>query len=140
MQYSVVFNKKINLLMRNASATNIFLGKLWIFQKQPLEVFYGKAVFKILAIFTGWICRPATLLKRDSNTGVFLWILWNLSEHLFWRTSANSCFWLFKTPIEHQWAAVSVLNLIKFGWFSNRLWTVKQTNLCFISKRLIHVT
>ena len=29
-------------------------------------------------------CRFATLLKRDSNTGVFLWILW--------RTSANSCF------------------------------------------------
>ena len=44
-----------------------------------------KAVFKIFAIFTGkqlcWslfliICSvPATLLKRDSNTGVFLWIL-----------------------------------------------------------------
>ena len=29
-------------------------------------------------------CRFAILLKRDSNTGVFLWILW--------RTSANSCF------------------------------------------------
>ena len=35
---------------------------------------------------------PGTLLKRDSNTSVFLWILWNFWEHLFWRTSANICF------------------------------------------------
>ena len=36
--------------------------------------------------------RPATLLKRDSNTVVFLWILWNFPEHLFWRISENGCF------------------------------------------------
>ena len=34
---------------------------------------------------------PATLLKRDSKTGAFLWILRNFSEHLFWRTSVNGC-------------------------------------------------
>ena len=28
---------------------------------------------------------PVTLLKRDSNTGVFLWILWNFSEHTSWK-------------------------------------------------------
>ena len=33
-----------------------------------------------------------TLLKRDSNTGVFLWILRNFLKHLFWRTSVNYCF------------------------------------------------
>ena len=33
-----------------------------------------------------WI--PATLLKRDSNTNVFLWMLRNFWEHLFWRTSS----------------------------------------------------
>ena len=33
--------------------------------------------------------RLASLLKRDSNTGVFLWILQNFTEHLFWRTSVN---------------------------------------------------
>ena len=50
-----------------------------------------KAVLKNFTIFTtrkhlGWsifliklqTSRPATLLKRDSNTGVFLWILQNL--------------------------------------------------------------
>ena len=39
---------------------------------------------------------PAFLLKRDSNTGLFLWILRNFKEHLFWRTSANRYFCLFQ--------------------------------------------
>ena len=53
-------------------------------QKQPPEVFYKKAVLKTVAIFTGkhwfWslfliklqVFDLATLLKRASNTGVFL--------------------------------------------------------------------
>ena len=36
--------------------------------------------------------RPATLLKRDSGTGVFLWILSNFYEHLFPRTPLDDCF------------------------------------------------
>ena len=52
------------------------------FQKQPPKVFYKKAVLKSFAIFSGkhlcWgLFRSATLLKRDSNTGSFLWILQN---------------------------------------------------------------
>ena len=39
--------------------------------------------------------RPAILLRRDSNPGVFLWILRNFWEHLFWRIFANGCFCLF---------------------------------------------
>ena len=54
------------------------------YQKQPPEVFYKKLFLKNSAIFTGKTCvgvsvlvkltafRPATLLKRDSNTCVFL--------------------------------------------------------------------
>ena len=57
-------------------------------EKTP-EVFYKKAVFKNFAIFTGkhlWespfliklpAWSPATLLKRDSITGILLWILQN---------------------------------------------------------------
>ena len=37
---------------------------------------------------------PATLLKIDSNTGFFTWILQNFEEHPFWRASANGCFCL----------------------------------------------
>ena len=33
--------------------------------------------------------KPAYLLKRDSNRGVFLWSFW---EYLFWSTSSNDCF------------------------------------------------
>ena len=46
-----------------------------------------KNICKRLLLFC-W--RPATLLKRDSNTGVFLWSLQNFLEHLFRRTSASS--------------------------------------------------
>ena len=56
-------------------------------QKQKPEVFYKKAVLKNFAVFIGkHFCsslfliklqafRPATLLKRDSDTDVFLLIL-----------------------------------------------------------------
>ena len=31
--------------------------------------------------------------KRDSTTGVFLWILWNFQEHPFYRTLLDDCFY-----------------------------------------------
>ena len=31
--------------------------------------------------------QSVTLIKRDSNTGVFLWVLRNFWEHLFWKIS-----------------------------------------------------
>ena len=60
-----------------------------IFQKQPPEAFYKKAVLKNFTIFTEkhlrWSLfliklqtfRPETLLKRESSTDDFLWILRN---------------------------------------------------------------
>ena len=61
-------------------------------EKQPPEVFYNKRHF---AKFTGKhlrqslffndvaVLRPATLLKKDSGSSVFLWILRNFQEYLF---------------------------------------------------------
>ena len=40
---------------------------------------------------TDWM--TTTLLKRDSRTGDFLWILRNSQEHLFYRKPAHDCFW-----------------------------------------------
>ena len=40
--------------------------------------------------------RPVTLLKTDSNTFVFQWKLWSFWEELFWKKSANDCFWVLK--------------------------------------------
>ena len=58
-------------------------------QKQPLEFFYKKSILKNFAIFTEehqrWSLFQiklqtlglSTLLKIDSNTGIFLWTLQN---------------------------------------------------------------
>ena len=56
------------------------------FRKTPvLESLFNKSVTLQACIF-----RPTTLLKRDCNTGVFLWILQNFWEHL-------------KTPSKNIW-------------------------------------
>ena len=50
--------------------------------------------------------RSATLLKRDSHTGVFLWILQNFQEHLFHRAPPDDCL----IGIFSSW-------WVKFGYF-----------------------
>ena len=79
---------------------------LKVLQTKSLEAANGgvlskKMFLKILQISQENTCvevyfpslRPATLLKRDSNTGAFLWSRWNsyktptLTEHL--RTAAS---------------------------------------------------
>ena len=79
-----VFLDALNFAIRNS-----WLRQLISFQKQPLEVFYKKAVLKHLTIFTEknlcWILfltklqtsRPPTIWKKESHTGIFLWILRN---------------------------------------------------------------
>ena len=68
------------------------------------QIFFKIVVLKNFAIFTGkhsyWsfffiklqVIRPAALLKRDSNTGVFLWILQNFSEQLLLQNISSCCF------------------------------------------------
>ena len=75
-------------------------------QKQPLEVFYKKALLTNFATFTGkhlhWSLfliklpafRPVTLLERDSNTIVFLFR--NFKENLIWRMILN---WLYEVIV-----------------------------------------
>ena len=58
-----------------------------------------KKLFLKISQYSQESCRPATLLKALSNTGVFLWILQNFYEHLFRRKSA-------------QWTAASVVTFI----------------------------
>ena len=93
-----------------------------VFQKSGLEiktsrssrslVFFEIGFLKNFAIFTGkHLCwslfawRSATLLKRHSNTGVFLWILGNFWEHLFLWNTSGGCFWtsLNKIVMKHPW-------------------------------------
>ena len=81
LSYSVAFIKKINLLHLHHWH---FPRKVCIFQRQPREMFYAKKLFWNILQYSQESCRLATLLKRDSNTGVFLWVLRNFWEHVFW--------------------------------------------------------
>ena len=98
------------------------------FQKQPPEMFCKKrGVLKKFANFMGkhlyWslfliklqAIRPATLLKRNSSTGVFLWNLRNFKEPLFWRNALLSS----KNASNHSscfviWSPVFQLNYVFF--------------------------
>ena len=63
---------------------------------QPPEMFCEKGVLRNFAKFRGkYLClRPATLLKKTLETGVFLWILWNFEEHLFLQSTSGGCSYL----------------------------------------------
>ena len=88
----IAFGSKRKLII--LMGTKIF-SSIPKFQKQPPEVFCKKAILKNFTIFTGkplcWILfliklqafRPANLLKRDSNTRVFLRILKILKNSYF---------------------------------------------------------
>ena len=84
-----------------------------------------KVVFKNFAIFTGkHLClsiflnkvaiRPVTLLKRDSNTIVFLWILRTknkyFEEHLLW--NATVIFLFFRTTKRGCFTLLSYLSAL----------------------------
>ena len=48
------------------------------------------------------ICRPAALLKRGSDKGVFMKILRNFLEHLFYRKLLGDCFWKCLVAIHYM--------------------------------------
>ena len=60
-----------------------------------ISIHFHFCIFFYISIFISPFpfAFPATWLKRDSNTGNFLWILRNFLEQLFWRPSANDCFY-----------------------------------------------
>ena len=58
--------------------------------------------------------RSETLLKKYSNTGVFLWILGNFYKHLFCKTSTNSFFYKLQKLLQ---------NCRKTNWHYCLLWT-----------------
>ena len=76
------------------------------------QMFFKIGILKNFTILTGkhlrWslfliklqVWGPSTLLKRDSSTGDFLWILHNFLEQLFYRTSAMAAFVIALPPID----------------------------------------
>ena len=69
------------------------------------DVFCKKGVLKHFSKFTGkFTCprasiliklqvSPATVLKKNTSRGIFLWISRNSSEQLFLQKSSGGCFW-----------------------------------------------
>ena len=96
---------------------------LSVSQKQPPEVLYKKDVLKNFAVFTEkhlymslFLIKlkafsTAALSKWDSNTSVFLWILRNFEEHLFWETTVNGYFF----SVYCDYALNHFMPLVSFG-------------------------
>ena len=91
-----------------------FLGPATLSKKTPIQVL----TCEICSYFEEhlWISTCKLYLKRDSNVGVFLWILWIIQEHLFCRWSTKDWFWntsvgsLFnKVAILTAWRSLTVL-------------------------------
>ena len=86
-EFSQIFLEKL-FFGTNPDESSIPIPR-WSIQEQPPEVFYKKGALKNFTKSTGKhlcqslffnkvaVLRPATLLKKDSGAGVFLWILWN---------------------------------------------------------------
>ena len=129
---SVVLIKKIILLrLRHWH----FPGKLMNFSKAVNRGVLWKKLFLKILQYSQESRRSATFLKTDSKTGVFLWILQNLYEHLIQRTSANKAasdfskqlqnsgkqlllYWLFWGP--------AVLPLTPSSLTADIYWTVQN--------------
>ena len=81
------------------------------FRSSHPEMFCKKAALRDFPKFTGkHLCQSLFITKvagqgwqlyskRDPGTGVFLWILWNLEEHLFLQNTSAGCFKFFKIDV-----------------------------------------
>ena len=76
--------------------------------------------------------RPATLFKRDFNTGVFLWILLNFYERqLFSKKAFGGCIFQFdKVSFVLGICRSSLLNWKHVGWFLLRRYA-DQFRVCY---------
>ena len=89
--FYIIYNYILTYTYNSDTAARVELRNSHWVVLQNFANFTGKHLcwslfFKKLQAF-----RPATLLKRDSYTGVFLWNLRNSEEHLFWK-QLNDCF------------------------------------------------
>ena len=62
--------------------------------------------------------KPATLLKTDSNTGIFLWYLRTFKEHIFYRTppvaaSENNEQQQLSEGFANKWYKIASSNLLQ---------------------------
>ena len=72
--------------------------------------------FSLIKLHTLW---TATLLKRDSNTGYLLWILWIIQKHLFcvedlWTAGSETPVRLFKNTVSYRTSSATASDSFSF--------------------------
>ena len=79
-------------------------------------VLLKKEFLKILYISQENTCALGLQLyeKRDSGTGVFLWILRNFQEHLFYWTPLDDCFFINMVDVH---ISIVIIAIIACFWF-----------------------
>ena len=113
------------IISMNKTRLLIWILKQQIFimnnKKQSPCVFYKKAVLKNFSIFKRkYLClsffliklpnfRSANLLKRDSNTGVFLWILQNFWKRLILK---KICEWLLLNNVKWKYSSMKTVKYV----------------------------
>ena len=91
-QDCTIFTKLVPLQTPSRSSYQRCSAKKGVLKN--LRNFTGKHLYWSLFLIKLQTFRPANLF-RDSNTGFFLWNLWNFSEHL--RTTASALPRIYKT-------------------------------------------
>ena len=75
------------------SRSEVFREKIALtsFAKFARKQLYESLIFNKAV---GWVLPLSK--TRDTGTGVFLWILWNVYDYLFYRTLPDDCLWIPK--------------------------------------------
>ena len=84
MHWCISFSKSFTLIFSS------FWALIGVFKN--FAMLTGKHLYWSLFLIKLQAWKHAPLLKRDSNTGVFLWILQNLEEQLFYRLPPVAAF------------------------------------------------
>ena len=109
---------------RNYYFQNIASLTLWCWEcsKAVVRICFTKEVlFKMLQNLQKFTCagvflnrvRLATLIRKDSGKGVFLWIFRNYEGHLFYKTLQGDCFVVWKNP-HVCWSKISFFSPLRF--------------------------
>ena len=99
------------------------------------EVFCKKCVPRNFAKFTRKHLCQKLYLKRDSGTGVFLWILRNFYEHLFLQNTSGGCF-CNKQHLRSIWSLFGEKVRQHWGWvkksvaYKKRMYIFRTCKLC----------
>ena len=121
------------------------------FRSSCSQMFFKVGILKNFANVTGkeldWslflinllALRPATLLKRDFNIGMFLWNLRNFQEYLFLQNTISSSFWNLRSVrvllFWHSeiWLVITIL----FTIFYCNIVTLIVCNACFKKQKFL---